>query len=358
MGVYAFGGPAAHIALMQQEVVEKRKWMDEQHFLDLIGITSLVPGPNSTEMVMHSGKHRAGVGGLFAAGLSFILPAVLITLGIAVLYNGLQFVAQLEPWMMGIKSGVIGLILMAVIKLGKKALKNWQLWVIGIAALVAGIFQISELLVILASGVAYFALQKSLSFTNVLLIPLMSNLTVARMSITSEKIFLIFLKIGATLFGSGYLLFSYLESEFVLDRGWLTYDNLAEGIAVGNVTPGPVLSSATYFGFELGGYSGAALATLGIFLPSFLIIWLISGFIPRLRASKTARLLIDGVNVGALAMMLVTCGQLGREILIGWEALTVFGLSLLTLIIYPKVNSFLFIGGCSVLGFCLQFLSL
>lgn len=360
LGVIAFGGPAAHIALMQKEVIEKRKWMSEQHYLDLIGITSLVPGPNSTEMVMHCGKERAGIPGLFTAGFAFILPAVLITLFMAVLYQEYAHLPNVAPWIYGIKAGVIALIVSAIIKLSKKAVKGWALGVIGALALIAGLFGFNEILIILVAGLLNLGL-KQFNIVPSIIAPLViignvvSNKEIA---ITNMKIFLTFLKIGSVLFGSGYLLFAYLEAEFIENLGWLTYDQLAEAVAVGNITPGPVLSTATYVGYELNGFAGAGLATLGIFLPSFIIIMIISPFIPKLRKSKGARALINGINVGALAMMMAVTYKLGIELLVDWRSITIFVLAMLTMILYPKVNSVLFIVGCSLTGFLLQLISL
>ena len=287
LGVSAFGGPAAHIALMQKEFIDKRKWMTSQHYLDLIGITSLVPGPNSTEMVMHVGKERGGVAGLFIAGISFILPAVLITLGIAFLYKEYGKLPMVTPWVYGIKIGVIALIISAVIKLAKKAVKNWFLGILGCTAVIAGLFGLHEILIILGAGLINFGL-KQFKFIPSFIIPLtiLGSISSNRLeSMTSLKIFLVFLKMGSILFGSGYLLFAYMDTELVEGLGWITRDQLTEAIAIGNITPGPVLSTATYVGYELDGFSGAALATAGIFLPSFLIILIISPFIAKLRNS-------------------------------------------------------------------------
>ncbi|MBL4703732.1 MAG: chromate efflux transporter [Flavobacteriales bacterium] len=360
LGVIAFGGPAAHIALMQKEVVEKRKWISEQHYLDLIGITSLIPGPNSTEMVMHCGKERAGIGGLFVAGAAFIIPAVLITLGMAILYQQYAHLPNVAPWIYGVKAGIIALIISAVIKLAKKAVKGWVLGLIGGLAVLAGLLGQNEILIILCAGLLNLGL-KQLSFLPSFILPLQiigEQITQKSESVTHMKVFLVFLKMGSVLFGSGYLLFAYLDAELVESLKWITRDQLAEAVAVGNITPGPVLSTATYVGYQLDGYWGAGLATLGIFLPSFIIIMIISPFIPKLRNSKVARTLINGVNVGALAMMIVVTYKLGMELLVDWRSITVFGIALATMIFYSKINSVLFIAGCSLSGFLLHLIAL
>ncbi len=355
LGVSAFGGPAAHIALMQKEFIDKRKWMTSQHYLDLIGITSLVPGPNSTEMVMHVGKERGGVAGLFIAGISFILPAVLITLGIAFLYTEYGKLPMVAPWVYGIKIGVIALIISAVIKLAKKAVKNWFLGILGCTAVIAGLLGLHEILIILGAGLINLGL-KQFKFIPSFIIPLtmFGSISSSRLeSMTSLKIFLVFLKMGSILFGSGYLLFAYMDTELVEGLGWITRDQLTEAIAIGNITPGPVLSTATYVGYELDGFSGAALATAGIFLPSFLIILIISPFIPKLRNSSGARSLINGINIGALAMMTVVTYKLGLEMLIDWKSMLILTAATVVMIFYSKINTFIFVGACSVLGFLL-----
>jgi len=355
LGVSAFGGPAAHIALMQKEFIDKRKWMTSQHYLDLIGITSLVPGPNSTEMVMHVGKERGGVAGLFIAGISFILPAVLITLGIAFLYKEYGKLPMVAPWVYGIKIGVIALIISAVIKLAKKAVKNWFLGILGCTAVIAGLLGLHEILIILGAGLINLGL-KQFKFIPSFIIPLtiFGSMSSSRLeSMTSLKIFLVFLKMGSILFGSGYLLFAYMDTELVEGLGWITRDQLTEAIAIGNITPGPVLSTATYVGYELDGFSGAALATAGIFLPSFLIILIISPFIPKLRNSSGARSLINGINIGALAMMTVVTYKLGLEMLIDWKSMLILTAATVVMIFYSKINTFIFVGACSVLGFLL-----
>ncbi|MDC3337875.1 chromate efflux transporter [Flavobacteriales bacterium] len=355
LGVSAFGGPAAHIALMQKEFIDKRKWMTSQHYLDLIGITSLVPGPNSTEMVMHVGKERGGVAGLFIAGISFILPAVLITLGIAFLYKEYGKLPMVAPWVYGIKIGVIALIISAVIKLAKKAVKNWFLGILGCTAVIAGLLGLHEILIILGAGLINLGL-KQFKFIPSFIIPLtiFGSISSSRLeSMTSLKIFLVFLKMGSILFGSGYLLFAYMDTELVEGLGWITRDQLTEAIAIGNITPGPVLSTATYVGYELDGFSGAALATAGIFLPSFLIILIISPFIPKLRNSSGARSLINGINIGALAMMTVVTYKLGLEMLIDWKSMLILTAATVVMIFYSKINTFIFVGACSVLGFLL-----
>ncbi|MDA8715319.1 chromate efflux transporter [Flavobacteriales bacterium] len=355
LGVSAFGGPAAHIALMQKEFIDKRKWMTSQHYLDLIGITSLVPGPNSTEMVMHVGKERGGVAGLFIAGISFILPAVLITLGIAFLYKEYGKLPMVAPWVYGIKIGVIALIISAVIKLAKKAVKNWFLGILGCTAVIAGLLGLHEILIILGAGLINLGL-KQFKFIPSFIIPLtiFGSISSSRLeSMTSLKIFLVFLKMGSILFGSGYLLFAYMDTELVEGLGWITRDQLTEAIAIGNITPGPVLSTATYVGYELDGFSGAALATAGIFLPSFLIILIISPFIPKLRNSSGARSLINGINIGALAVMTVVTYKLGLEMLIDWKSMLILTAATVVMIFYSKINTFIFVGACSVLGFLL-----
>ena len=242
LGCISFGGPAAHITMMEDEVVKKRKWMTHEHFLDLIGATNLIPGPNSTEMTMHCEHERAGWKGLFVAGISFIFPAVVITAVFAWLYKQYGQLPEVEPFIYGIKPAVISLIIMATYRLGKKAIKNMELAFLGIVSIVICLMGVNEIIVLFGCGLVglliYF-LKKKITTLNTL-IPLLLFQIVDPIKIGSLKIFLTFLKIGAILYGSGYVLFAFLDSELV-SNGWLTRQELIDAVAVGQFTPGPVL---------------------------------------------------------------------------------------------------------------------
>ena len=268
-GWIAFGGPAAHIALMEEELVRKRKWLSEQEFLDYMGMTNLIPGPNSTEMTMHMGYHRGGVKGLFLAGVGFILPAVLITLGIAIFYDQIKHLDTIQPIVTGIKAAVLSFIAAAILKLGKKAAKSNLLIIVGLIAILLAALGLNEILIILGAGILGVLISLGLRRRTLSVSFVFPLIILATQLSKTTKIFLIFLKVGAVLFGSGYVLFAYLDGELIQNLGWLTHGDLVEAIAVGQMTPGPVLSTATYIGYQLGGYGGAAAATFGIFLPSF-----------------------------------------------------------------------------------------
>jgi len=286
LGCFAFGGPAAHIAMMEDEVVTKRKWMTRDHYLDLIGATNLIPGPNSTEMTMHCGHERAGKKGLFVAGIAFIFPAVFITGILAYLYVTYGDLPEVTPFIKGIQPAVLVIIAGAIFKLGKKALKNWELAIIGVLVLIASLLGVHEVLALLIGGIIgglYFFLKsktnsKSLNSFTVLLLPFFTSETLQ--NTTTLKIFLTFLKVGSILYGSGYVLFAYLDAELVA-KGLLTTTELLEAIGIGQFTPGPVLSTSTFIGYQLGGFWGAIAATTGMFLPSVFgpkkisVIWVI-----------------------------------------------------------------------------------
>lgn len=347
LGSIAFGGPAAHIAMMEEEVVQKRKWMTSQHFLDLVGATNLIPGPNSTEMTMHCGQERAGWPGLFVAGICFIFPAVCITMIFAYLYQKYGQLPEVEPFLYGIKAAVIAIILSAAYRLGKKALKNTRLGILGGLTLVACLLGVNEIIVLFSCGllgILLFLAQKGkASLPNVA--PLFLFTSVPLTSIGSLKIFWVFLKVGALLYGSGYVLFAYLDAELVL-HGLLSREQLIDAVAVGQFTPGPVLSTATFIGWQMNGFWGALAATAGVFLPSFLFVALLNPIIPKLRKSKMMSAFLDAVNVAAVAVIVAVCVEMGLDTLMDWRSVLIAILSLIIVLRLKKLNSaFIVIGG-------------
>ena len=353
LGSIAFGGPAAHIAMMQREVVVKKNWMSEQHFLDLIGATNLIPGPNSTEMAIHIGRERAGLKGLFVAGLCFIIPAVVITSFFAWLYKHYGKLPEIQPFIYGIKPAIIAIIIGAVYPLAKKALKTFENWMIGFISLALCFFGINEIIIMFGAG--FFALllvtirgNKSLNS----FVPLTLMLGSSLASVTNTKLFLTFLKMGSILYGSGYILFGILDSELV-SQGLLTRQQLIDAIAVGQFTPGPVFSSVTFIGYQINGLSGALVSTIGIFLPSFLFVWLLNPIIPKLRKSKFFSSFLDAVNVASVAVIFFVCLQMGKESIIDWRTIVIAATSISVTFGFKKVNSvFLVIGG-SIAGYLL-----
>lgn len=356
LGWLAFGGPASHIAMMDEEIVTKRQWMSRERFLDLMGATNLIPGPNSTEMTMHCGYERAGIPGLFAAGISFIFPAVLISLILAFLYVEYGSLPAVEPLIIGIKPAVLAIIASAIFKLGKKALKNWQLGALGLAVLLASIVGLNEVFALLLAGLlgaATFTLVEQRKASGLNCIPL---LAIPSFQLSQEhlKIFLSFLKVGAILYGSGYVLFAYLDAELV-STGLLTRAELIDAIAVGQFTPGPVLSTATFIGYQLGGLGGALAATLGVFLPSFMFVWLLNPLVERMRKSRFLSHFLDSVNIAAVAIMAAVLFNMGWESIVNWQTFVIAGLSFIYTFALKKSNPIITVLGGAILGYFLSF---
>ena len=356
LGCFAFGGPAAHIAMMEEEVVTKRKWMTRSYFLDLIGTTNLIPGPNSTEMTMHCGYERAGKKGLFVAGLAFIFPAIIITAILAYFYVKYGDLPKVKPFVIGIKPAVLAIIASAVIKLGKKAVKTIELTVIGVLVLAASLLGVNEVFALLTAGVVgmlYFYLKerKVNSLNTIMPFFLVSGVSASILKITAINVFWTFLKVGAILYGSGYVLFAYLDAELVT-KGWLTRVELLDAIAVGQFTPGPVLSTSTFIGYQLSGLSGALAATTGIFLPSFLFVLILNPYISRMQQSKVLRYFLDAVNVAAVAIMLAVLIIMTKETLVDWKTI-VIALTTLFLVFKTKVSTIWVIIIGAALGYIL-----
>jgi chromate transporter len=340
LGVIGFGGPAAHVAMMEDEVVTRRRWLDRQHFLDLIGATNLIPGPNSTEMTMHVGYERAGWAGLVVAGSCFILPAVAITGAFAWAYVTYGSLPAVEPYLRGIKPAVIAVILGALWKLGKRAVSGWRLAVVGAAVTAAVLAGADEVLALLAAGALGMAWLRLVARrgdrdgeeapSGAILPALLPGLrraaggalaaatatgAAAASAVPLGRLFLFFLKVGAVLYGSGYVLVAYLEGGLVRQHGWLTHPQLLDAIALGQLTPGPVLSTATFVGYVLAGTPGAAVATVGIFLPSFFVVLAFNPLVPRLRESAWMGAFLDAVNVAAVGLMAAVTFELGAATL-------------------------------------------
>lgn len=354
LGFFSFGGPAAHTAMMEEEVVNRRKWLDRQHFLDLLGATNLIPGPNSTEMTMHCGHERAGKAGLIVAGFSFILPAVLITLAFAWLYIEYGHLPAIEPYIFGIKPAVLAIIASAIISLGKKAVKGRETAILGALVLAAGIAGVNEITALLIAGITgtlYFYLKNNRKEKLSSLIPLMAIPTVstAVSGISAFGLFWVFLKIGAVLYGSGYVLFAYIDAELVT-RGWLDHKQLMDAIAVGQFTPGPILSTVTFIGYMLGGIPGAAAATAGAFLPSFLFVLILNPWIPKMRRSKIMGWFLDSVNVASIAVMASVLYVMTLSTVTDWRAALITVTSLVVTFVFKKSSPVLLVAGGSVAG--------
>ncbi|RJQ16260.1 MAG: chromate efflux transporter [Nitrospiraceae bacterium] len=342
LGATAFGGPAAHIAMMEDEVVDRKKWLTRERFLDLVGATNLIPGPNSTEMAVHIGYIRAGIAGLIVSGLSFILPAAIITGILAWIYVDFGALPYAASFLFGIKPAVVSIVLVAVVRLGKTAAKDVPLTCIGAAAALATLAGINEVLVLFSGGAAGIVLHqlkkrdanKWSLWPPSLLIPLSkAEVAEAKLSAVASaagaaaiagislwKLGLFFLKIGSVLYGSGYVLIAFLEGGLVKDYGWLTSQQLLDAVAVGQFTPGPVLSTATFVGYIIAGAPGAFIATAAIFLPSFIFVLILNPIIPRLRASRVMSAFLDAVNVSAVGLMASVVITLAGPALTDWRA--------------------------------------
>lgn len=384
LGLITFGGPAVHIALFEDEVISKRKWMDRQHFLDLVGATNLIPGPNSTEMAIHCGYHRAGIAGAFVAGLSFTIPSVLITGVIAYFYAMYGNLPAVQPFLFGIKPAVIVIVLNAVYKLGSKAVKydpsfirngseNFPfsgfvkfLKLISLAIIVAlaNFLGLNEITSILAGGIVggliiYLSEQKnrlnSLSTSVFLSIFMLAPLfdAIAKSEVSLTKLFFSFLKIGAVWFGSGYVLVAYFDGEFVSGLNWLTRQELLDAIAVGQFTPGPFLSSATFIGYQIAGLYGAFLATIAIIIPAFVFVFILNPIIPRIRNSEFLSKFLDAVNLSAVAVMFVIGIKLAVEVLVDWQSFLIAFLGLVAFYTFKKINAAYIIVGGAAIGYLL-----
>jgi chromate transporter len=356
LGTIAFGGPAAHIALMRTEVVQRRRWMDEQEFLDLMGATNLIPGPNSTELAIHVGRMRAGWRGLVVAGACFILPATLIVLAFAWVYVRYGSTPQVQDLLYGITPVIVAIIIHALWGLLRTAVKGPFLAVVGITALALYFLGESAIPLLFGGALVVFLVQnvrQRWSGGATAFVPL-GLLALPSVSAGPLGIFLSFLKIGSVLFGSGYVLLAFLRSEFV-DPGLLTDQQLIDAVAVGQFTPGPVFTTATFIGYVLDGVPGALLATVGIFLPAFVFVAITSPFIPRLRNSPALSGILDGVNVVSLALMAGVTWQLGKYAIFDPVSVLIALVALVVLFATEINPAWLVIGG-GVIGLAARYL--
>lgn len=388
LGFTAFGGPAAHIAMMRREAVERRKWMSEEAFLDLVGATNLIPGPNSTEMAIHIGYLRAGWPGLFAAGLAFIVPAMLMVSGMAWLYVRSGLVPQVAWLLYGVKPVVIALILHALWNLGRTAIKGLPEKIGFTAVLTLYFLGANEIALLLGSGaLALFWVRGRTAEREKGEgdgegrkggegggnpgpgAPGRAWLPAAGMGIagaglagtpalpfTLTLLFLKFLKIGSVMYGSGYVLLPFLRTEFTRHAGWLSESQIMDAVSVGQVTPGPFFTTATFIGYVLGGMPGGLLATLGIFLPAFVFVAVSNPYIPRIRNSFRVGRFLDGVNVASLALMAGAAWQTGKASVVDG---TTAGLAVLALYFLFRRNapSTLLLAGGGLIGIAVKSLA-
>jgi chromate transporter len=365
LGLIGFGGPAAHIAMMEDEVVNRRQWITKEYFLDLIGATNLIPGPNSTEMAIHIGYIRAGLAGLVVAGVCFIFPAVLITTGFAWIYVTFGSLPQISPLFYGIKSVVIAIIFAALWRLAKSAIKSQKLLFISLFIAIAAFSGLNEVAAIILGGfigMLILMIEKT-PISGAIVLPFTTATTLTTVSFSNStsivnvslwQLGLFFLKIGSVLYGGGYVLVAFLQSGLVEELKWLTQQQLLDAVAIGQFTPGPISSTATFIGYVIAGIPGAVVATIGIFLPSFIFVLILNPIIPRLRSSKWMSAFLDAVNVSAFALMAVVTIKLALAIIflnnhIDWIAVFI-ALTAGIILMKWKVNAAWIVLGGAIIG--------
>lgn len=355
----AFGGHAAHLAMMEEEVVRKRKWISHEEFLDIISAANLIPGPNSTETALHIGYSLANWRGFFAAGLSFITPTIIIVTGVAMAYVKYGMLPATENILFWIKPVIMAVISLAIYRFSKTAVKSKLLLFMLLLACLASIFKITEIAVILTVGILVMFINisrakfNSIIPSSFLLDPIIqaSSCTV---SCDLPAIFLFFFKISAIIFGSGYVLYAFLYNDLVVNYQWISQAQLIDAIAIGQFTPGPVFTAATFIGYLLAGVPGALIASVGVFLPAFIYVAITSPFLSQMRQSKSLSFFLDGVNVASLALMIVVCFNLASAMLTNSLAISIFVVSLGILWRF-KVNSAWLILVAAIIGFIKSF---
>jgi chromate transporter len=351
LGLTAFGGPAAHIALMEDESVTRRKWLSREQFLDLLGIANLLPGPSSSEMAIYLGFTRAGWPGLILSGVCFILPAALLTMLIAWAYLRFGSLPQTAGVLYGIRPVVVAIVLQALLRLGRTALKTSTLAMVGIGAAALSLAGVGPVWVLLVCSMVTVLERQARGLRSVLAAAGLSSFSlvggIAQVSLGS--LFLVFLKLGAVVFGSGYVLLAFLRADLVVRLHWLTERQLLDAVAVGQVTPGPVFTTATFIGYLIAGAKGSAIATVAIFLPAFLLVAITGPLLPRLRKLSLAAAILDGVNAGSLGLMAAVTLYLARAAVLDIPtALTAIAGAILLLLF--RVNATWLILAAAILG--------
>jgi chromate transporter len=363
LGTVSFGGPAAHIAAMEDEIVHRRQWLSRDQFLDLLAATYLIPGPNALEMAAHVGYRRAGLLGSLLAAASFTLPAALITGILAWAYDHFGALPQVEPFLRGIKPAVLAIIFAAIYRLGKTSLKNWQTGLIGVSVVAAALAGLNEIATLLAAGLigavflrlterktdvppaaplgalgAWIAARGAAVAAGV-------PLAAAGAAISLWKVGLFFLKIGAVLYGSGYVLVAYLQSGLVGQHGWLTEQQLVDAVAAGQVTPGPLITTATFVGYLLAGPWGAAVATVAIVLPGLILVILTNPWISRLRSWPWSARFLDAVNAASIGLTAAVVVALARSSLVDWRSWLIAAAAALAVLRWKAPFALLVLGG-------------
>jgi chromate transporter len=374
LGTTSFGGPAAHIALMEEEVVRRRGWLTQQQLLDLLSAANLIPGPNSTELAIHIGYERRGWAGLLVAGTCFILPAMLIVMVLAWVYVRFGTLPALAGVLYGVKPVIVAVVAQALWSLGKSALKTWALRLVAGAALLLGLLGANELLLLLAAGLTTSALRwpalphKTVPPALLKLVGAVAALALLPMLVGRGAggspaggttplgllpLGLAFIKIGSVLYGSGYVLLAFLDADLVQRFHWLTQGQLLDAVVVGQVTPGPVFTTATFVGYVLLGWRGALVATVGIFLPAFIFVGLSTRLVAQLRQSPLSKGFLDGLNAASWALMAAVSLALARTALLDGPTVLLAAVSAWLLLRYRLNSAWLVLGGAA-LGYGLQ----
>jgi len=376
LGTTAFGGPAAHIAMMEDELVRRRKWLSREKFLDLLGASNLIPGPSSSELAIHIGYLRAGWLGLVVGGLCFIFPAAILVAGIAWAYVRFGYLPEVSALLYGVKPVVVAVILQALWGLGRTAVKSSLLAAAGVICVALSFLGVNALLILAATGASVACVQaielarkqnraaapgasllllRSVRLRLTKFFPIAGAGAAKILAPGMWALFLVFLKIGSVVFGSGYVLLAFLRTDLVVHRAWITDAQLVDAVAIGQVTPGPVFTTATFLGYLLRGPVGAAVATIGIFLPAFLLVAVSGPLIPYIRRSATAGAFLDGVNVASLALMAAVSYQLGRAAIVDWVTV---GLAIAgaILLLRFRINSAWLVLGGALVGIASQFI--
>lgn len=349
LGTIGFGGPAAHIALMEREVVHKRQWLTRDEFLDLVGATNLIPGPNSTELAIHIGRRRAGLPGLVVAGAAFILPAFFIVAVLGWVYQRYGSLPEAGALLRGIKPVMVVIVVQALFSLGRSAVKNVPLAVVGALAVAATLMRVVDEVTLLAIAgigaglIAWVSRGRRTSGATMLSVT----------PVALWPLFLVFAKAGSLLFGSGYVLLAFLQADLVERLGWMTRAELLDAIVAGQITPGPVFTTATFVGYHLAGWPGAVVATIGIFAPAFVFVALSAPIVPALRRSTVAGTILDAINVASLALMTSVTVLLARDAIHDVPTIAIAAVAALLLLRYRVEPTLLIVGGglIGLLGF-------
>jgi chromate transporter len=360
VGTIAFGGPAAHLAMMEEEFVRRRRWITQAEFLDRLATANLIPGPSSTEVAIFVGQLKRGWRGLIVAGCCFIVPAALMVSLIAWAYIRFGSLPKVEGVFSAIKPAVVAIVIQALGKLGRTGVRTPLLALIAALAAILSLIGLSPVLVLILAGLLSASnlvlknrLLLSVAFPKLVGAAIAVGSLAVSFPVGLGRLFLSFLKIGSVVFGSGYVLLAFLQTEFVEHLHWLTDKQLIDAVAVGQFTPGPVFTTATFIGYMVAGWRGAVVATVGIFLPGFLLVAASGPLIPRLRRSSVAAAALDGVVAGSLALMAVVTWQLGKASIVDWKTLAVFAVGLILLLRF-RLNSALVIAAAAVAGWVMH----